>query len=207
MKMKAFFLPTSSLVALLFCCVLNQVQAQKTAKTSDTKTTATNVLDAPYCDAVIPDINKRLQTEANASCTTQTTCVECLERNSATVISASLFVQPTKTDCNGATNISYVEEDPKSRGMKPAPRFRAKIMQNPCFAGGTNLEVVIPGYDISRGEFSFLWEVDDKKAGHLPAIQCACGKAAKVRVTHLASGESLSLGLRLNANCIGSSND
>ena len=207
MKMKAFFSSTVIFALLLFCCGLNQVQAQAKTSAAQSKTTTSSTFDIPFCDAVLPNFNKQLQTDANATCTTQTTCVECLDRASKTVVSATLYVQPDKADCKGATEITYIDDDAKSRGTKPAPRFRPKLLQNTCFASGTNLEVVVPGYDMSKRQFGYLWEVDGKKAGHLPTVQCACGKEAKVRVTYLQTGESVSLSIKLNSTCGSSSSN
>lgn len=126
------------------------------------------------------------------------------------VLSATLYVQPDKLDCKGVTDINYeADAEAASRGVaKPNPsafRFRPKLIQSPCFAGGTNLEVLVPGYDLNKREFSFLWEVDGRKAGHLNTVTCACGKEAKVRVTHLGTGESVNLIMKINATC-GSTN-
>lgn len=200
--MKAFFSSVSAVAAFFLCCGLNQVQAQD-ATGGGVRTTS----DAKYCDAVLPDIEKQLQSDADATCTTQTTCVECMDRTSKMTLSATLYVQPNKSVCKAVTDI-VTDADVASRGAtKQAPkRFYAKLMQSPCFAGGTNLEVVVPGYDLNKKQFSFMWEVDGKKAGHLTSVQCACGKEAKVRVTHLRTGESVNLTMKLNSTCANSTN-
>ncbi len=204
MKMKVFFSCAATFVALLLCCGLNQVQAQSgSLPGSGGKTTTNPTVD--FCDLILPAVEKQLKTDANASCSTQSTCVDCMDRASKMVLSATLYVQPDKTDCKGATDISLEEDATASRGaakQKPStPRFRPKMMQSPCFAGGTNLEVIVPGHDLNKREFGFMWEVDGKKAGHLSSVTCACGKEAKVRVTHLGTGESVNLTMKLNATC------
>ncbi|MCF8243526.1 MAG: hypothetical protein K9J37_16630 [Saprospiraceae bacterium] len=217
MKMKAIFSSVSVLAALFFCCSLNQVQAQAATKgkartnaKAGAKVDAKVDANANYCDAVLPAIEKQLQADADATCTTQTTCVDCMDRTSKMTLAATLYVQPNKAACNSASDIVansvtdiVANTDALSRGAsKQAPhRFVAKLMQSPCYAGGTNLEVVVPGYDLRKKQFSFLWEVDGKKAGHLTSVQCACGKEAKVRVTHLLTGESVNLTMKLNSTC------
>ena len=68
MKIKVFFKFSTALVALLFCCSINQIQAQDGAMTTGKQ--------VKICDAILPAIQKQLQADADATCTTQTTCVE-----------------------------------------------------------------------------------------------------------------------------------
>lgn len=205
MKMKPFFPFAATFAALLLCCGLSQVQAQSASLSGSGGKTNTNPM-VDFCDLILPSVEKQLKTDANATCSTQSTCVDCMDRASKMVLSATLYVQPDKLDCKGITDINYqVDAAETSRGVakpKPStPRFRPKLMQSPCFAGGTNLEVLVPGYDMNKREFGFLWEVDGKKAGHLNTVTCACGKEAKVRVTHLGTGESVNLTMKINATC------
>ena len=199
--MKAFFGSTAVLVALLTCCSLNEIQAQSGALSGSGRADdKTPQLD--YCELLLPKVERELKADANATCTTQSACVECMDKASKIALAATLVVQPDKEGCKGATDIA-TDEDAVSRGaqkQKPAS-FRAKILQSPCYAGGTNLEVYIIGYGSSSREFSYLWEVDGKKGGHQPKLSCICGKSARVRVTRLATGESVTLSLKLHSTC------
>jgi len=205
MKMKVVFSFSTVLVAILFCCNLNQVQAQSGSLSGSGGTTTSKTPMVEYCDVRLPVIEKQLKDDANATCTTQSACVECMDRTSKLVLAATLVVQPDNADCKPVSNIETVV-DAKSRGgsVPTTPRFTASIIQSPCFNGGTNLEVYVPGHSLTNREFAFLWEVDGIKAGHLPSVQCACGKEAKVRVTYLPTGETVNLAMKLNATCGGS---
>lgn len=194
MKMKAI-----SLASFLFLCCLNPVSAQ----TDGGSTTTSNQI--MYCDLALPALEQKLQTEADATCTTQSGCVECMDRTSNMTLAATLVVQPKNPSCKTVTDIE-VATDAKSRGagaIDDPVLFQPKIIQSPCFAGGTNLEVYVPGYDAAKREFAFLWTVDGRKAGHLSNIQCACGKTATVRVTYLPTGQSVTLKMKLNSTCGG----
>ncbi|MBK9017592.1 MAG: hypothetical protein IPM82_28075 [Saprospiraceae bacterium] len=199
--MKAFFVSTAVLVALLTCCSLNEIQAQSGAL-SGAGGAVDKTPKPDYCELVLPKVERELKADANATCTTQSACVECMDKASKIILAATLVVQPDKEGCKPATDIT-TEDAAISRGaqkQKPAS-FRAQILQSPCYAGGTNLEVYIAGYGQTSREFSYLWEIDGKKGGHLPKQTCICGKLAKVRVTHLATGESVTLNMRLNSTC------
>ncbi|MBI1227544.1 MAG: hypothetical protein GC192_20090 [Bacteroidetes bacterium] len=195
--MKAISLATSCAIATLFFCCLNQLQAQTDGGTSTSS-------QVKYCDLALPTLEKKLQTEADATCTTQSGCIECMDRTSKMILAATLVVQPKMAECKTVTDIE-VQPDPKSRGIAaiddPVSTFQPKIIQSPCFAGGTNLEVYVPGHDIDNREFAFLWEVDGHKAGHLPTVQCACGKIATVRVTYLPTAQAVTLRMKLNSAC------
>jgi hypothetical protein len=188
MKMKMNFGQTAFLALLLFSCSVNVANAQADAK----KAVPAKV---KYCDTALPEAEKRMKAEANNTCTTQHICVECTERTSKVTIAATMVVQPDKGNCKPVTDITCEECD--------AVDFTARILQSPCFAGGTNLEVIIPGYGKDSREFSYLWEIDGGKGGHLASIQCACGKIARVRVTQLATGKSMTLIAKLNSTCGG----
>lgn len=194
---------SSALAVLFTCCSLNFAQAQSGGLTGAGGTVG-GTDKVEFCDLILPKVHKELQAEADATCATQFSCVQCMDRTSKMELAATLVVQPVKSDCKPVTDVK-IQPDAVSRGAsnvpKPAPRFRAEILQSPCFAGGTNLEVYIAGYGTCGREFSYLWEVDGRKAGHLTSIACACGKEAKVRVTHLPSGESTTLVAKLNAGC------
>ncbi len=63
-----------------------------------------------------------------------------------------------------------------------------------CFAGGTTLEVALPGLDPDRFDsrrFTIEWAVDGERAGDGPRLECAEGKQAEVTVTVAATGELL----------------
>ena len=200
MKMKAFFCSTAVLVAL-FCCSLNQVQAQSNLQTGVKKAPKASVA---YCDAKLPPEGKRLQELANETCTTQTACVACMDRASKIALAATLVVQPDKEGCKPATDIATEDAAISKGAQKQKPTsFHAQILQSPCIAGGTSLEVYIPGSGHASREFSYLWELDGGKGGHQPKQTCICGKWAKVRVTRLATGESVTLSIKLNSTCAG----
>jgi hypothetical protein len=196
--MKALFFKSVVLFAMFmfgFAQTGNSQTKQATEKKSTTALAQTN-----YCDQVIANTNKRLKEEANATCATQHTCVECTDRTTMMKIYATMVVQPDKPGCKVATEIA-ISDDAVSRGTETRTGFRAELLQSPCFAGGTNLEVFLPGYGQASREFSYLWEIDGGKGGHLPTIQCACGKEAKVKVTQLATGESITLVAKLGSTC------
>lgn len=194
MKMKAFFMPLATLIAILICCNFNQVQAQDGGLSSTPTKTAVK-----YCDAVLPTIEKQLQANADATCTTQTTCVTCTDRASSISLAATLVVQPKKSDCGSATDIK-TEADALSRGggMADLPKFTIDIIQSPCFNGGTNLEVYSPGNDLSSREFSIMWEVDGQLIGNKLNVACAKGSTAKVRVTYLPTAQFATVSMKLN---------
>lgn len=145
-----------------------------------------------YCDELLPKVQKELQDDANAQCQTLYVCLECVERKSNQVLYATIVVQPTSPNCRSLKEISTLDTPPSRGNEKPKrPRFQVEIIQSPCFAEGNNLEVFIPGWGQGTREFSYLWEIDGNKGGHLPSVTCACGKEARVRVTHLPSGESV----------------
>lgn len=152
-----------------------------------------------FCDELLPRKYKALQDEANAQCKTIDICIECRDRNSGFLLYATLVVQPTDPKCKPLDKIG-TEPDALHRGgtpTKPA-RFKVDVIQSPCIKGGNNLQVFIPGWGTDSREFSYLWEIDGVKAGHLPSLFCACGKQAKLRVTHSASGESVVVAFKLN---------
>jgi hypothetical protein len=183
---------------------LNGIQAQAGSVTG-TAGTVDKTPKLDYCELLLPKLERELKDEANATCTTQSACVECLDKASRIALAATLVVQPDKEGCKPATDIT-TDDAALSRGsqkQKPAS-FRAQILQSPCIAGGTSLEVYIPGYGHASREFSYLWEIDGGKGGHLPKLTCICGKSARVRVTRLATGESVTLSMKLNSTCAGS---
>jgi hypothetical protein len=203
--MKTMIFKSIALAAMFVICFAPKAQSQ-TKQPGDKKTTTTHQAEPNFCDAVLEATSKKLQDEANATCTTQYNCVECTDRKTGMKLYATMVVQPTNPTCKVVTEIS-VKEDAVSRGSEAkAVDFRAELLQSPCFAGGTNLEVFLPGYGQASREFSYLWEIDGSKGGHLPNVQCACGKEAKVRVTQLATGESITLVAKLNSACPGSGN-
>ena len=200
--MKAMFFKSVVLFAMFTFCFATEGNSQNN-KAVDKKA-SNSLAEANYCDQVLAATSKKLKAEANSTCATQYTCVECTDRTTMMKIYATMVVQPDNPICKMATEIA-VKEDAASRGAdkEPTSRFRAELLQSPCFAGGTNLEVFLPGYGQASREFSYLWEVDGGKGGHLPSLQCACGKEAKVRVTQLATGESITLVAKLGSTCGG----
>lgn len=187
MKMKAFFMPSAGLVALLFCCSFNQVQAQELGTS------------VKYCEAVLPTIQNQLQADADATCTTQTSCVTCTDRASGIMLAATLVVQPKAASCKTATEIKPVR-DVMSRGAVETrqPRFTVDIIQSPCFSTGTNLQVYSPGNDLTTREYSIIWEVDGQLKGRGLSLSCVVGKEAKVRVTYLPTNEAVTLSMKLS---------
>ncbi len=202
MKMKAFLVPSAALVLLLTCCCMNSAQAQSGSLSGSGGTV--NTAKVEFCDIALPKLETTLKSEANATCNTQYACIECKDRASSLVIAATLVVQPEKADCKPAASIA-TQTSSLSRGgdMVQAPNFNASILQSPCFASGTNLEVYVAGYGTASREFTYLWEMDGLKGGHLPSIQCASGKTASVRVTQLATGASKTLVVTLNSSVSG----
>ncbi len=196
--MKVIFFKSVVLLAMFMCCFAHVGNSQ-TKQTAEKKA-STSLAQTNYCDQVITATNKKLKEEANATCASQHTCVECTDRTTMMKIYATMVVQPDKPNCKMVSEIA-ISDDAVSRGTETRTGFRAELLQSPCFAGGTNLEVFLPGYGEASREFSYLWEIDGGKGGHLPTIQCACGKEAKVRVTQLATGESITLVAKLGSTC------
>ncbi|MCF8243525.1 MAG: hypothetical protein K9J46_00110 [Saprospiraceae bacterium] len=179
---------SAALVAVLFCFSLTSVQAQDVGAIGTSK--------VKYCDAVLPAIEKQLQADADATGTTQITCVKCREKATQIVISATVVAQPKDA---GATDIKEVTDNLSRGGAVVEPRFTAQIIQSPCFRGGTNLEVGSPGNDLSTREWSIVWDVDGQALGSGLNLACASGKVAKVRVTYRPTGDFVTLEMKLNA--------
>ena len=76
------------------------------------------------------------------------------------------------------------------------------LVLNNCFAGGAGVSVNID----SPQNYTFLWEVNGNPGGHyISTSGCDCGGTAKVTVTRLTDGQSLSKSVNLPA-CNAASN-
>lgn len=123
-------------------------------------------------------------------------CVECVVRKTGFPIYATIAVHPNLAKCNSAVVGELQLEtnaNPKSvKKTNPNATFFFDVLQSTCFAGGTTLQVFIPDANLqgAQSEYSFLWEIDGKKAGHQSKIECCCGKEAIVRVTKIRTGET-----------------
>ncbi len=188
MKIKAFFMSSAALVAVLFCFSLTSVQAQSGG--------AIGTSTVKYCSDILPTIEKQLQADADATGTTQTACVRCKDKSTQIVIDATVVAQPKDA---GATDIKTVTDNLSRGGMAIEPKFTAQIIQSPCFRGGTNLEVSSPGNDLSTREWSIVWDVDGQALGSGLNLACATGKTAKVRVTYQPTGDFVTLEMKLNS--------
>ncbi|MDX2071823.1 MAG: hypothetical protein SFV55_25545 [Haliscomenobacter sp.] len=70
------------------------------------------------------------------------------------------------------------------------------LVLNNCFAGGAGVTVNIN----NPQNYAFLWEVNGNPGGHnISTSGCDCGGMAKVTVTRLADGQSLSKSVNLPA--------
>lgn len=70
------------------------------------------------------------------------------------------------------------------------------LVLNNCFAGGAGVSVNIE----QPQNYAFLWEVNGNPGGHnISTSGCDCGGTAKVTVTRLADGQSLSKSVNLPA--------
>lgn len=143
----------------------------------------------PTCDKVLPTVKKEAQDEANQTCSTITTCTECIDKATKIKINAVQVIQPT---CDGASTIDEVNSSQAVSYKKQ--RFNYDILQSPCTKEGTSLEIYMPGLNnrVDKNKYSYMWEVDGKKAGHEKAINCVCGNVVTVKVTELKSGFSIS---------------
>lgn len=161
--------------------------------------TLTDSEASTFCDELLPMKYRALQDEANAECKTIDICLECVDRKSGFKLYATLVVQPNDPKCKPLEKIA-TEPDALHRGGTPSKpaHFKVEIIQSPCINGGNNLQAFIPGWGTDSREFSFLWEVDGVKGGHLPSLFCACGKQAKLRVAHNSSGESVVVAIKLH---------
>lgn len=153
--------------------------------------------DLPYCETVKEKYQATLQEAANAESRTIFHCIDCLDRATSERRCELIVVQPDPK--NTGKPVVKIEPDAPSVGtgerIVPAP-LRVEILQSHCFAGGTNLSVAIfdafnrllLSEDCSNPDFSFLWEIDDSKAGHYPHQFCVSGKTAKVVVRQNSTG-------------------
>lgn len=192
----------STFLAAFFAVVMlapNTVNAQK----QQPKKTEREVVKVPHskypiCSVAIGQTKKDLQKKANLKCETQKTCVPCKLKATGDLIYANLVVQPVSPKCKSEIKLVDVEKLPTK---KPAPQdypdlpdfANFEILQVLCKTGGTSLELYIPGADFENPDFmsksfSYMWEIDGRKAGHEPFVSCACGSSARVRVTEVATG-------------------
>jgi hypothetical protein len=192
MKMKAIF---ATLATLFFCLTLvsGDLLAQTDKANKTNKTTATPKV--PYCDEVLKREQDAIQKKADETCQTVTTCVDCTERKTSIRTCAYLIAQPRK-GMKGNCAVATVDDSSKDDAKfdDDTPSFRVDIIQYACPGKGVTLVAHMPAYSPDpkgQSQFSFLWEVDGKKAGHDNRVECACGKKATVRVTNLATNVAM----------------
>ena len=70
-------------------------------------------------------------------------------------------------------------------GPELTDNFDFDLVVSPCFANGATVEART---QLDAMSYAFLWEIDNKPAGHYREIDCTCGKVAKVKVTRLSDG-------------------
>lgn len=195
-----------AVLGILFCLgPISSLQAQKAAAKTSGADQSQTIL--PYCDEVIPAKKAEMQKDANENCKTVSTCVNCMERKSKIQICAALTVQPDAKSQNCrpvAVEKTVVEKRAsKSRGTgiseATAEPFSLDVLQSVCeTGGGTDLSVSIDNNKTCNdSNYSILWEIDGKKAGHEAKVECICGRSATVRVTD-PDGNVVSRTIRLN---------
>ncbi|MBK9017593.1 MAG: hypothetical protein IPM82_28080 [Saprospiraceae bacterium] len=201
MKIKSVFVQSSLLFVLFTCFGLNFTQAQ-TGAVSGAGGTVGTPSKVEYCDAALPKVEADLRSDANETCTTQYSCVECMERATKLVVAATVVVQPTDASCNPVKVNTRMDTDAAlSRGGGIVPRkstFSASILQSPCYDGGNNLEVYIAGYELGTDKFRYQWVIDGEPGGTDSSANqedkgCVNGTKATVKVTQLSTGASKTL--------------
>jgi hypothetical protein len=99
------------------------------------------------------------------------------------------------------SNLEYiatpVEKTTSNLQNRPAQvPMNFTLVLNNCFAGGAGVSVNIE----KPQNYSYLWEVNGAPGGHyISTSSCNCGGIAKVTVTHLADGLSMSKSVNLPA--------
>lgn len=157
----------------------------------------------PTCNQAVAAVKKGLQGQANAECRTIFQCVECMNEKTKMKSCVNVAVQPQKSACATAANVNA--EVAKTDSNNEGPGFAVEVLQSPCYAGGAALEAVVavdgqlkPDGKMMKTEYSYLWEIDGKKGGHSPFLDCVSGQKATVIVTRLSTGKSVSRTVVLN---------
>lgn len=83
-------------------------------------------------------------------------------------------------------------------GEAEAPAFDVQMVISPCFASGATIQARTP---TSPQDYAFLWEVDNKPAGHFHRLTCICGKNVKVRVTRFSDGATVTKSVEMLSYC------
>jgi hypothetical protein len=93
---------------------------------------------------------------------------------------------------NIATPIDSTTSSLQNRPIQIPMNFT--LVLNNCFAGGAGVSVNID----NPQNYAFIWEVNGNPGGHyISTSSCDCGGTAKVTVTRLADGQSLSKSVNL----------
>jgi hypothetical protein len=186
--MKTKFFLAVILIAALSVPVFMHAQG-KTPPNANTavknEPTTDRILKMNYCDEILPQTVKDLQSKADADCKTITTCVPCVERASNIEVYATVVIQPKEAQCKMVKGAMPYKVNPN----EPKPVFYFDVLQSTCTREGVTLEVFMPGNDIRPGEYTFLWEIDGNKAGHAQRQECVCGSKATVTVTQSSTGK------------------
>lgn len=94
------------------------------------------------------------------------------------------------------SNLEYIDAPIATIDNKPnfGP-IQFSLVFNHCFAGGTNVTVNID----NPHKYNFHWELNGKYGGQgISTSSCSCGGMAKVTVTRLSDGKSLSKSVNLS---------
>lgn len=211
MRTKTYF-GTSLVFLVTFICCHTNLMAQSPPKKTTPKNTEMpddkGMAEIGYCDELVTKSKKELQGVADKKCETQTVCLKCRERESGQAVYMMMFVEPNPSTCKVATyeaqNDAQAAQKPKNiKSAVSAQGFQAEIIQSTCTKNGTSLEVFIVGNDLAacakggNEGYTFLWEVDGKKAGHDRRIECVCGKEVSVRITQGSTGTSVNKRLNM----------
>ncbi len=185
--------------ALLLLFFAASVYGQKPTAGSASQTSTS----LPGCSKAVAGVKKGLQAQANAECRTVFQCVECMNEKTKQKSCVNVAVQPEKSACATAANVNA--EVAKTDSNNEGPGFAVEVLQSSCYAGGAALEAVVavdgqlkPDGKMMKTEYSYLWEVDGKKGGHSPFLDCVSGQKATVIVTRLSTGKTVSRTVVLN---------
>ncbi|MFN0013819.1 MAG: hypothetical protein ACKVU2_04670 [Saprospiraceae bacterium] len=190
-----------ALAIALFACVTAHAQAVK-PQPAPTSTTVQAVpfsedpnAKAPFCELAIPKATEDLQSKADKSCQTASTCVRCTEKNSGIEVYATVYAQPKIPRCNVVNSSTY---DPL--GVKSLPIY-VEVLQSVCTREGVTLEVSFPNSRMHPKQYDIEWEVDNRSIGKGEVINCVCGKDAKVTITDKATGRATTRRMNIANAC------
>ncbi|MEQ1746909.1 MAG: hypothetical protein ABMA02_15860 [Saprospiraceae bacterium] len=150
---------------------------------------------APFCELAIPKATEDLQSKADKSCQTASTCVRCTDKASGVEVYATVYAQPKIPRCNVVNGISYDQI-----GVKPLPVY-VEILQSVCTREGVTLEVSFPNSRVHPNQYDIEWEVDNRSIGKGELVNCVCGKAAKVTITEKATGRATTKRMNIANAC------